>query len=235
MLPTLIINICFWLVCYVLLYKKLKKKIIKKALMQSARQLIKERDDSIQQTYIKYTFLEEIANYIKENNTGRHSYFGFYTTASCRETTVGKFCSIADNVTLGTTFHPTDRLSTHPFTYFEPLRLTQSSPQIDFVFRKPVTVGNDVWIGKHVTIMDGITIGDGAIIGTHAVVTHDVPPYAIVVGVPAKILRYRFDEKTIEELLRLKWWDLDDETISTLPFCDVQACIEKLKKIRGEK
>lgn len=181
-----------------------------------------------------YTFYEKNGEYIKRNGMGKHSYAGDYFCVSNRETTVGNFTSIADNVTLGTTFHPVDWISTSPFTYFEAMKLNADYKQETFVYSKKVVVGNDVWIGKHVTVMDGITINDGAIIGTNAVVTKDVPPYAIVVGVPAKILRYRFDKPTIEALLRLKWWDLDDAEIAQLPFRDVAACVEKLKKLRGE-
>lgn len=183
----------------------------------------------------KITLGEETGKYVKEHSMGKHSYVCDYFTCASQKTSIGKFCSIADNVTLGTTFHPTDRLTSHPFTYFEPLRLTKNAEQKDFIFCKPVLIGNDVWIGKHVTVLDGITIGDGAVIGTNAVVTHDVPPYAIVVGIPARVLRYRFNEKIIDDLLRLKWWNLDDETIASLPFCDIPACIAKLKQIRGEK
>lgn len=178
---------------------------------------------------------EQKGEFVRKNRLGKHSYTGSYFTVSDTETSIGSFCSIADNVTLGTTFHPTDRLSTHPFTYFEPGKLLENSPLYPFTYKKPVIVGNDVWIGKHATIMDGIKIGDGAIIGTNAVVTKDVPPYAIVVGVPARILRYRFDKKTIRDLLRLKWWDLDDKIIVTLPLSDVRACIKKLEEIRRKQ
>ena len=80
--------------------------------------------------------------------------------------------------------------------------------------------------------MDGITIGDGAIIGSNAVVTKDIPPYAIAVGVPAKVIKYRFDSETIQSLLELKWWDLDDDIIAQLPFDDIHLCIEQLTKLR---
>ena len=70
-----------------------------------------------------------------------------------------------------------------------------------------IIIGNDVWIGYEAVILSGITIGDGAMIGTRAVVTKDVPPYAIVAGNPAKIIKYRFDDKRIKELLEEKWWD----------------------------
>ena len=99
---------------------------------------------------------------------------------------------------------------------------------------KPCVIGNDVWIGDHVIIMHGITIGDGAVIGSGAVVTHDVPPYAIVVGVPGKIIKYRFDKKIISELEKLKWWNLPDYKVAELPFNDIHGCIKELKKIYKE-
>ena len=83
-------------------------------------------------------------------------------------------------------------------------------------------IGNDVWIGKDVNIMGGVTIGDGAIIGTGAVITKDVPPYAVVAGVPAKILKYRFDEEAIAAFLRIKWWNWSEELIEKR-FSDVSG------------
>ena len=77
-------------------------------------------------------------------------------------------------------------------------------------------VGNDVWIGQNVTILPGVHIGDGAIIGANSVVAKDVPPYSVVVGNPAEVKKYRFDEDTREFLLKLKWWDKDVEIIRKL-------------------
>lgn len=79
--------------------------------------------------------------------------------------------------------------------------------------RKKTTIGNDVWIGKNATIIAGVNIGDGAVIGAGAVVTKDVPPYAIVAGVPARIIRYRYSPDEIIALLRIKWWQWSDEKI----------------------
>ena len=74
-------------------------------------------------------------------------------------------------------------------------------------------IGSDVWIGQNVTIKDGVTIGDGAVIGTSAVVTKDVPPFAVVAGVPAKVIKYRFDEKKIKLMQDIKWWDWEPKKI----------------------
>jgi acetyltransferase-like isoleucine patch superfamily enzyme len=84
---------------------------------------------------------------------------------------------------------------------------------VPFVEYKRILIGNDVWIGARAVVLDGVIIGDGAIIGACAVVTKDVPPYAIVVGVPAKIVRYRFSEKKIRQFLELQWWEWPPEEI----------------------
>lgn len=179
------------------------------------------------------TQYEVIAQQVLQNNTGRHSYLGAYCTVASPHTTIGVFCSIADNVSIGTTHHPIHFLSTHPFCYYEPGKLLPHAKQVPFEYNTPCVIGNDVWIGKAVIIMDGVTVGDGAIIGSNAVVTKDVPPYAVVAGVPAKVLKYRFDEATIRELLALKWWELPDEKLIDLPYNDVQKCIEYLKAERA--
>ena len=77
----------------------------------------------------------------------------------------------------------------------------------------PIKIGNDVWIGVEAMILDGVTIGDGAVIGARTVVTKDIPPYAIAVGVPAKIVKYRFEQEVINRLLEIKWWDFSDDKI----------------------
>lgn len=124
---------------------------------------------------------------------------------------IGKFCSISNNVTIFTGGgHRYDWVSTYPFNV---LWKEASHIKGNPVSRGPVIIGNDVWIGYGATILDGVKIGDGAVIGTNALVTKDVPPYAIVGGNPAKIIKYRFDEKKIGELLEMKWWDWDERDI----------------------
>lgn len=183
---------------------------------------------------LKYlTFGEKQAKEISKK-CGKHTYLCDYVTVASMHSTIGSYVSIADNVSIGTTHHPVDFLSTHPFCYFEMMKL-KNSKQIPFEYNTPCHIGNDVWIGKSAIIMDGITVGDGAIIGAGAIVTHDVPPYAIVGGVPAKIIRYRFKEEIIKDLLELKWWELDEELIGKFPFDDIEKCIEQLKAIRNVK
>lgn len=124
-----------------------------------------------------------------------------------------------------------DFFSTYPFE-----RLGVKTTDTTVWGKYDPKVGNDVWIGNDAIIYSGVTIGDGAVIAGQAVVTKSVPPYAIVGGNPAKIIRYRFDEKTIADFLRLKWWDLPDSVIFTqlVPLRnDVPKIIETLEKIRS--
>jgi acetyltransferase-like isoleucine patch superfamily enzyme len=156
---------------------------------------------------------------------GRYTYIG----GNCLfgSTTIGSFCSIAGEVVAGLGTHPPEFVSTHPVFFsaktaarFWPEFGRHNAPANDRTAPAvkmdrriqegaPVVVGNDVWIGYRAIILDGISVGDGAIVAAGAVVTRNVEPYSIVAGVPAKRLRYRFSPETIEELLKIKWWDRD--------------------------
>ena len=142
---------------------------------------------------------------------GKYSHILPFSTIYHAE--IGSFTTIAKNARIGIGRHPTNVLSTNFIFYKKnPIRNDWYHP---IVFKEylPTKIGNDVWIGENVTIVGGITIGDGAIVATRAVVTKDVPPYAIVAGVPAKVVKYRFDEATIKLLLEIKWWNLPDNEI----------------------
>jgi len=121
---------------------------------------------------------------------------------------IGSFCSIANDVVIGLGAHPTSHFSTSPIFYRtkNPLKVKLIDEDVGFVEYQKIDIGNDVWIGARAMIMDGVKIGDGAIIAAGAVVTKNVPAYAIVGGIPAKIIRYRLDSKKIDQLLKLKWW-----------------------------
>jgi acyl-[acyl carrier protein]--UDP-N-acetylglucosamine O-acyltransferase len=94
-------------------------------------------------------------------------------------------------------------------------------------------VGHDVWVGANAVIIGGITVGNGALIAAGAVVTHDVEPYAIVIGVPGRTVRYRFPEPIRTELLALNWWDLDREAVECLPHADIEKCLRILRLLRS--
>lgn len=120
---------------------------------------------------------------------------------------IGKYCSIAYNVCIGPGEHFTSRMTTYPLYN----RYYNDVARSDFPEKKNTVIGNDVWIGNGATILEGINIGNGAIIAAGSVVTKDVPPYAIVGGCPAKIIRYRFSADEIRKIEECMWWDKDDE------------------------
>ena len=130
---------------------------------------------------------------------------------------IGKFCSIACGAKFLFTSanHKMSSLSTYPFPiFYEEWGLDAKDIRNAWDNKGNIVIGNDVWIGYEAVIMAGVTIGDGAIIGTRAVVTKDVPPYTIVGGVPAKPIRKRFDDATVERLIKLRWWDWEHEKIA---------------------
>lgn len=148
---------------------------------------------------------------------------------------VGRFCAIAENVNIRLFQHPTDFVSVSPCfyrkehtlktfvdeNYYEDLQSNEEGFS--------VVIGNDVWVGQGVSVKSGVRIGDGAVIGAGAVVTKDVEPYAIVAGVPAKIIRYRFSKEQIDALLKIKWWNRDIKWFEEngKDFTDVDLFIEK--------
>ena len=142
---------------------------------------------------------------------GRYSYMGSFNSVC--DTTIGSFCSIASYCAIGGGKHPIDAVSTSPVFYSGRNILGKNFADLPEEKNKGVVIDNDVWIGEAVFIKDGVHIGTGAIVGAHSVVTKDVPPYAIVAGVPARVLKFRFTDNTIQKLLESQWGNWLDSKI----------------------
>lgn len=157
---------------------------------------------------------------------GEHSYIGVGSWTTCCD--IGPYCSIGANANIGLTLHTLDTISSSPIFQLKHNATGVSWTECDYApntLETPrTTLEADVWIGSDAIIMSGVVLHTGCVVGAGAVVTHDVPPYAIVVGVPARIKRYRFSPEIIERLLEIKWWNLPDEEIT---------CIMNLFNIRN--
>jgi len=184
-------------------------------------------------------FLDRHARIGPEVEIGRYCSLG--ESSLLQRATVGSFCAMGARVAINPFNHPTDWLSTHEFQfrsdsyewvpeYRDMQRLTRTADMFSHV-----KLGSDIWIGTNVAIMGGVTIGDGAVIGAGSIVTKDIPPYAIVVGAPATVKRFRFSDAVIGRLLRAKWWDLDLSDLSGLPFRDIERCLDMIEDIKARK
>lgn len=149
---------------------------------------------------------------LTECQVGAYTYFALGCNVG--RTAFGNFCSVGPELLCGGGDHPSSMVSTSPVFYSTMGQCGTTFATSDrFDESPPVTVGNDVWIGARVFIKSGVTVGDGAILAAGAVVVRDVAPYAVVGGVPARVLRMRFEESVIADLLNLRWWDWDETTL----------------------
>ena len=159
---------------------------------------------------------------IGENSVLVESSFGDYSYCAGNNSifysTIGKFCSIASDVRINPGNHPMERVIQHHCTYRRRqygFSATDDESFFDWRRKDHCTLGNDVWIGHGVTIMPGVSVATGAVVGSGAVVTKDIPPYAVAVGVPARIIRKRFENSTIDKLLTIAWWDWPREKMES--------------------
>lgn len=205
--------------------KNLLKQILPK---QFTSHLIRER----QKKFVSSNEIDSVKVFIAANANVDNSTIGDFTSVGrytdIHNAVVGKFCAISYFCVIGATRHYIDRLSVSAFPYVKELGFVEESHRIV----EPVTIGNDVWIGCHSIIKPNVCIGDGAIIGANSVVTKNVPPYAIVAGVPAKIIKYRFSEDIITKLLSLKWWNLPYDFIrSNIDLWQKEISLDSIEKL----
>jgi len=175
--------------------------------------------DSIVQGFctLSNTNLDSFTNvysrcYLSNVSLGKFSYVASDSQLSC--TQIGNFCSLGPQILCGYGEHPTNFTSTHP-AFFSVLKQcgTTFAEKNHFVERRNIIVGHDVWIGARAFIRDGVKIGHGAIIAAGAVVVKDVPDYAIVGDVPAELIRFRFSQEVIQQLLTIQWWNWSVERL----------------------
>jgi virginiamycin A acetyltransferase len=216
------------------------KRIIKNLLRQIILKLVPEISKLKSKSYnfdylMSYTDNVKIGNNVslgeiyRLNNVkiGDGTYISLNSMISF--TIIGKYCSIGPNFFCGWGIHPIDGISTSPMFYSTKKQNGITLSSLDKIEeRKPIVIGNDVFIGANVTVLDGITIGDGAIVGAGSVVSKNIPPYAIAVGCPIKVIRYRFDEKQIEALLRIKWWNFTEDKLQDIEklFFDIETFLK---------
>jgi acetyltransferase-like isoleucine patch superfamily enzyme len=226
-------------------YSKLIKMFIERLLAENGRLKSNEQFNHVEffDGAIADSKSEFGANTVLHKNVsicnsvvGCNTYFAHDTAVVNAK--IGSFCSIGPEVRIGLGKHPSSGfVSTYPAFFCT----DNGGCRVSFVSQNlfeqfgQVEIGSDVWIGAKVIVSDGVTIGDGAIVAAGAVVTKEVPPYAIVGGVPAKIIKYRFNKEQIDDLLKIKWWDKDIEWIIARAhlFSDVSEFIGNVKNCKN--
>ncbi|MFL0247334.1 CatB-related O-acetyltransferase [Candidatus Clostridium stratigraminis] len=163
-----------------------------------------------------------------DSKMGRHSFCGYDCIIT--NTNIGSFCSISGNCEIGGASHSIEWVSTSPVFNENRDQIKKKYSYHQYNTSKHTEIGNDVWIGSKVLIKSGVSIGNGAVVGMGSVVTKDIPPYEIWAGNPAKLIRKRFNEDTINKLLETKWWDFNDEKLCKYAqyFDDVAKFIEEV-------
>jgi acetyltransferase-like isoleucine patch superfamily enzyme len=172
----------------------------------------KIRFSAIKNSKIHKTSKIESGSTVYDCEIGRYSFCGY--DCEIIKAKIGNFTSIANNVVIGGATHPMSWVGMSPVFYSGRDSIKKKFSNFQIETPKQTIIGNDVWIGRSAIIISGVNIGNGAVVGAGSIVTKDVPNYAIVVGNPARIIRYRFSEHTIRKLEKISWWELDDFKIN---------------------
>lgn len=151
---------------------------------------------------------------LSDSKVGKYSRIGVNVSVTSAD--IGNFTAIGKDSVLGLGQHPMNYLTSHSIFYKKGNWGWHDDwiAPIEFEDHKRIHIGNDVWIGRHCMVMDGVTIGDGVTVAAGAIVTKDIPPYAIVGGIPAKVIKFKFSQEVIDRLEEIKWWNLPDEKIT---------------------
>ncbi len=175
------------------------KKLFKFILLKTKLKKIDSLDISIKSLMGKNISVAKGSTIDSKSSIGDFTYIG--KNCNITKTSIGRYCSIANNVSIGQGEHDLNKISTNSLFY--------DNNSYEVLTKQPCNIGNDVWIGTDVVILRGVSIGDGAVIGANSVVTKDVPSFAIVAGSPARLLRYRFDDEKQKKILESSWWNQD--------------------------
>lgn len=179
-----------------------------------AKFLKKIRLSSVKNSKIARTSDIGSGSNVANSTMDRYSFCGY--DCDINNAVIGSFCSIANNVCIGGAMHPVDWVSMSPVFYSGRDSVKKKFSRFDRPADKTTHIGSDVWIGDGAFIKQGVNIGVGAVIGMGSVVTKDVPPYTIVAGNPARVIRKRFNDDIINRLLESRWWEMSDNQLKTL-------------------
>ena len=190
-----------------LIFFRHKQIVLKR---NSGKNLMLGKDNSV--GTVKFGLNNLLTDNITMSNCSIGDFSYVNRNSSISNTDIGKFSCIGSNVSIGLGIHPTDLVSIHP-AFYTNKKDHYFAEKDHFQEYEKTKIGNDVWIGNNSIIMGGLTIGDGAVIAAGAVVTKNVEPYAVVGGIPAKVLKYRFTQNEIERIKGLEWWNWSVEKI----------------------